>query len=140
MSPTILTLHVLCEIAAEVHDPLLKSARAHSEERRVRDGAVRDHLRSNGDTKRVMEALEGLVERGMDNVGQPVWSEAVEWALRATCSWARKWLMSGGPLECNHLTAVCASYNSLGRHLHRHHPFLPLPLPTPRCPLILHAS
>jgi len=88
MSPTLVTPHVLCEIAAEVHDPLLKSARAHSEERRVRDALVRDHLRGGGDTKRVMEALESLVTRGMDKINVPAWTEAVEWALRAMCSWA----------------------------------------------------
>jgi hypothetical protein len=90
MSPTLVTLHVLCEIAAEVHDPLLKSARVHSEERRLRDALVRDHLRGGGDTKRVMEALESLVTRGMDKVDVPAWAEAVEWALRAMCSWARE--------------------------------------------------
>ncbi len=91
MSPALVTLHMLCEIAGEVHDPLLKSARQHTEERRLRDMHVRDSLRQRDDSKLVMEALERLVQRGLQKVDDRVWVEAVEWGLRAMCSWAREW-------------------------------------------------
>ncbi|KAJ9119660.1 hypothetical protein QFC22_003370 [Naganishia vaughanmartiniae] len=88
LQTTLLTLHLLCEIASEVHDPLLKSARSFAGDRNRRDGMVRDSLRATGDTKAVIEGALGLVERGMNATGQPMLEEAVEWALRTLGAWA----------------------------------------------------
>ncbi|GHJ86694.1 hypothetical protein NliqN6_3096 [Naganishia liquefaciens] len=85
---TLLTLHLLCEIASEIHDPLLRSARSFAGDRNKRDGLVRDSLRATGDTQAVIEGTLVLVERGMNVTGQPMMEEAVEWALRTLAAWA----------------------------------------------------
>ncbi|KAJ9097300.1 hypothetical protein QFC21_004969 [Naganishia friedmannii] len=88
LQTTLMTLHLLCEIASEVHDPLLKSARSFAGDRNRRDGMVRDSLRATGDTKAVIEGALGLVERGMNVTGQPMLEESVEWALKTLGAWA----------------------------------------------------
>lgn len=92
---TLLTLHLLCEIASEVHDPLLRSARSFAGDRNKRDGLVRDSLRATGDTKAVIEGTLALVERGMNVTGQPMLEEAVEWSLKTLAAWAREYMGFG---------------------------------------------
>jgi hypothetical protein len=90
MQPTVLTLRMLSEIAAEVHDPLFKSARAWTAERNNRDGLIRDSLRLRGEVKTIMDGLVGLVESGLKTEGeQPVMREIVEWSLNALATWTR---------------------------------------------------
>ena len=99
LDTTLLTLHLLCEIASEVHDPLLRSARSYAGDRNKRDGLVRDSLRATGDTQAVIEGTLALVERGMNMTGQPMMEEAVEWALRTLAAWAREYLEAGSRSE-----------------------------------------
>lgn len=94
----LLTLHLLVEIAAEIHDPLLKSSRAYTAERNNRDGMVRDGLRNSGDAKAVIDRLLGIVHRGLSLGGSasnetgigagPGMEEAVDWSLKALAAWA----------------------------------------------------
>lgn len=86
--PTIITLRLLCEIAAEVHDPLLRSARRWTEERNARDGQVRDTLRIRGEVKVIMEGLVRLVELGLKSEGVPAMQEIMEWSLNTLATWA----------------------------------------------------
>lgn len=93
---TLLTLHLLSEIAAEIHDPLLKSSRAYTVERTNRDAAVRDGLRAQGDAKAVVDGLLSVVQRGLaaaatSSTSSSAGSEAdesVDWALRTLAAWA----------------------------------------------------
>lgn len=94
LQTTLLTLHLLCEIASEVHDPLLKSARSFAGDRNKRDGMVRDSLRATGDTEAVIKGTLALVEKGMNITGQPMFEEAVEWSLKTLAAWARKYILA----------------------------------------------
>lgn len=87
---TLLTLHLLSEIAAEIHDPLLKSSRAYTVERTNRDAAVRDGLRAQGDAKAVVDGLLNVVQRGLAAAtsGGGAADEAADWALRTLAAWA----------------------------------------------------
>lgn len=116
LQTTLLTLHLLCEIASEVHDPLLKSARSFAGDRNKRDGMVRDSLRATGDTEAVIKGTLALVEKGMNVAGQPLFEEAVEWGLRTLAAWARKHLLDSVTAH-----TLRVSFDSLGRHFHVGH-------------------
>jgi exportin-T len=90
LQPTIVTLRMLCEIAGEVHDPLLKSARKWTAERNNRDGQVRDSLRVRGEVKIILDGLVSLVEQGIKSEGQPMMQEVLEWSMNTLATWARE--------------------------------------------------
>jgi exportin-T len=90
MQPTIITLRMLCEIAAEVHDPLLKSARKWTAERNSRDGQIRDSLRIRGEVKIILDGLVKLVEQGIRSNGGTGLQEVIDWSLNTLATWARE--------------------------------------------------
>jgi len=100
MQPTIITLRMLCEIAAEVHDPLLKSARKWTAERNSRDGQIRDSLRIRGEVKIILDGLVKLVEQGIRSNGGTGIQEVVDWSLNTLATWAREFA------ELRHLKAL----------------------------------
>ncbi|WVQ66053.1 uncharacterized protein L199_004231 [Kwoniella botswanensis] len=99
--PALLTLRVLTEIAQEVHDVTLRSARKFSKDRQQRDGEVRDVIRSSGDERLAMEGMLGLVEKGLDALeqgGEAKWLDVVETALRTMVTWT-PWVDLGVSLQ-----------------------------------------
>jgi hypothetical protein len=94
--PVLLTIHLLIEIAQEVHDSTMKSARQYSEARQARDGLIRDAIRTTGDERMAVDGLLALVERGLGVVergGDPQgkkWTDVVDLAIKALASWTRE--------------------------------------------------
>ncbi|WVQ79178.1 exportin-T [Cryptococcus sp. DSM 104549] len=90
--PPSLTVRVLLEIALEVHDSTLKSARSYSKDRQERDGVVRDVIRSSGDETAAVKGMLELAEKGLEIVGkngegQAQWSEMVDATLKTLGAW-----------------------------------------------------
>ncbi|WWC92796.1 uncharacterized protein L201_007755 [Kwoniella dendrophila CBS 6074] len=88
--PTLLALRVLTEIAQEVHDTTLRSARKYSKDRQERDGVVRDVIRSSGDERLAVNGMLGLLEKGLDMLdrgGEGKWLEVVEATLKTMVTW-----------------------------------------------------
>jgi len=95
LHPVLLAIRLLLEIAQEVHDSTIKSARNFSNGRHARDGAIRDAIRSTGDERLAVEGLVGLVETALSVVeggGQDrqKWIETADLALKALGAWIRK--------------------------------------------------
>ncbi|KAK6908461.1 hypothetical protein I203_102463 [Kwoniella mangroviensis CBS 8507] len=104
--PALLTLRILTEIAQEVHDVTLRSARKFSKDRQQRDGEVRDVIRSSGDERLAMEGMLGLVEKGLDALeqgGEGKWLDVVETALKTMVTWT-PWVDLGVSLQPNTLS------------------------------------
>lgn len=92
--PILLVIHLLNEIALEIHDSTVKSARSWSKERQERDGRIRDVIRSSGDETQAMEGMVEVAEKalralegGKDEKGK--WLEVGELALRTISAWTR---------------------------------------------------
>nr|XP_019043552.1 exportin-T [Kwoniella bestiolae CBS 10118]OCF22482.1 exportin-T [Kwoniella bestiolae CBS 10118] len=114
--PALLTLRVLTEIAQEVHDVTLRSARKFSKDRQQRDGEVRDVIRSSGDERIAVEGMLDLVEKGLDMLeqgGEGKWLEVVETALKTMVTWT-PWVDLGVSLQPKSL----ALYHRLLRSSH----------------------
>jgi exportin-T len=89
----LLSIRLIYEIAGEIHDATLRSARAWSDERFKRDGAIRDMIRTRGDGVAVIGALFGVVRQGVDRVEageRGKWAELVELAIAAIAAWTRE--------------------------------------------------
>ena len=99
---------MLCEIAAEVHDPLLKSARIWTAERNSRDGQIRDSLRTRGEVKIILDGLVKLVEQGIGSNGGSGVQEVIDWSLNTLATWARESVTFCGsrPLNRETLTGL----------------------------------
>ncbi|WVO13893.1 exportin-T [Cryptococcus depauperatus] len=91
LRPQLLTIRFLLEIAQEIHDTTLKTARVMTKERQDRDGVIRDAVRSNGDDKMAVEAMSCVLEKGLEEVGRgqspEKWGEAVESTLKTFGAW-----------------------------------------------------
>ncbi|WWC65824.1 uncharacterized protein I303_108446 [Kwoniella dejecticola CBS 10117] len=87
LSPTSLTIQVLTEIAQEVHDTTLRSARKYSKDRQERDGVVRDVIRSSGDERLAVEGMLGLIEKGLEQGDDAQWLKLVEATLKTMVTW-----------------------------------------------------
>ncbi|WRT69690.1 uncharacterized protein IL334_006680 [Kwoniella shivajii] len=90
LHPTLLTVRVLSEIAQEIHDTTIRSARPYSKNRQERDGVVRDVIRSSGDEQLAIDGMLGFIERGLntlDQGGDEKWLEAVEATLKTMATW-----------------------------------------------------
>nr|XP_019009359.1 exportin-T [Kwoniella pini CBS 10737]OCF48140.1 exportin-T [Kwoniella pini CBS 10737] len=87
LNPTFLTIQVLTEIAQEVHDTTLRSARRYSKDRQERDGVVRDVIRSSGDERIAVEGMLGLIEKGLEQGEDSQWLKLVEATLRTMVTW-----------------------------------------------------
>ncbi|WWD20310.1 exportin-T [Kwoniella shandongensis] len=101
LHPPLLTIRVLSEIAQEVHDSTLKSARSYSKDRQSRDGVVRDVIRSSGDEKLAVDGMLALAERGMDAIEKGEggkWAEVVDATLKTLAAWT-PWVDLGVPLN-----------------------------------------
>ena len=94
--PQLLAVRLLSEIAQEVHDTTMRSARSWSGTRQMRDGTIRDVIRSIGDERLVVESILGLSEKGLDvlegsrNVMKHKWLELVDLALKTLATWTRR--------------------------------------------------
>lgn len=89
----LLSIRLIYEIAGEIHDATLRSARAWSEDRFKRDGAIRDMIRTRGDGVAVINALFAIVRQGVERVEageRGKWVELVEWTIIAIAAWTRK--------------------------------------------------
>ncbi|OCF35216.1 exportin-T [Kwoniella heveanensis BCC8398] len=89
--PVLLAIRVLSEIAQEIHDTTLKSARAYSKDRQERDGVVRDVIRSSGDERIAVDGMLALAEKGVDTLeqgaGDAKWAEVTDSTLRTLATW-----------------------------------------------------
>ncbi|WVQ96040.1 hypothetical protein IAU59_003140 [Kwoniella sp. CBS 9459] len=90
LHPVLLTIRVLSEIAQEIHDTTLKSARAYSKDRQERDGVVRDVIRSSGDERVAVDGMLALAEKGVDMLeqgGDTKWAEITDSTLKTLTTW-----------------------------------------------------
>lgn len=94
LHPQFLTIRLLLEIAQEIHDTTLKTARIMTKERQERDGVVRDVIRSSGDDKTAVEGMLGIIEKGLEQINSGTnsdkWAEAVDATLKTLSAWIRK--------------------------------------------------
>ena len=93
--PILLAVRLLIEVAQEVHDNTVKSARTFSAQRLRTDGVIRDTIRSSGDERlavdglvRLVETSLGVMEGGGEN--RQKWLETGDLALKALAAWIRK--------------------------------------------------
>jgi exportin-T len=91
-----LTIRLLTEIALEIHDATMKSARTFSPTRQEKDGETRDKIRKMGDEKLAVSGLLGLAQKGLEVIesGQgdtARWTDVACQALRTLASWTREW-------------------------------------------------
>lgn len=93
LHPQLLTIRLLLEIAQEIHDTTLKTARIMTKERQDRDGVVRDVIRSSGDDKTAVEGMLGIIEKGLEQINRgnnsDKWAEAVDATLKTLSAWIR---------------------------------------------------
>lgn len=98
LHPASLAVHLMSEIALEIHDSTIKSARIATSGRNLRDGLIRDAIRTSGDEKIAVEGMLRIVERGLGLVesGQnvPGWLDLVELSLRTLSTWTRESLLA----------------------------------------------
>ncbi|KAL1411126.1 pre-tRNA nuclear export protein [Vanrija albida] len=88
LNPSLLVIHLLIEIALEIHDNIIKSARAWSNERQLRDGSIREVIRSSGDERMAVEGLLSLANKGVGlSKGNAKWLEVTQAALKALGHW-----------------------------------------------------
>lgn len=92
----LLALRILNEIAQEIHDSTLRSARTFSGQRQNRDGVIRDAIRSTGDERLAIDGLMtlaesalGVLEQGASDKGK--WLELADYSLKTLASWIREW-------------------------------------------------
>jgi exportin-T len=100
LQPSLLTVHLLTEIALEIHDSTMRSARPWSKQRQERDGVIRDVIRTSGDERLAVEGMMSLAEKGLDAVERrdaeaEKWLEASEQALRTLAMWTREYRSRG---------------------------------------------
>lgn len=93
--PVFLAVRLLSEIALEIHDTTMRSARTFSQARQQKDGLIRDNIRSTGDEKLAASGLLNLASKGLDAIetGQgdrAKWIDIVCQAMRTLNSWIRK--------------------------------------------------
>ena len=101
--PVYLVIHLFEEIALEIHDSTMRSARLFSQTRFLRDGNIRDSIRSSGDEALAVQGMLGVAQRAIDQGGK--WLEVGELAIKTLATWTRKW--------CRGVTD-----SSLGRSFH----------------------
>lgn len=99
LHPQLLAIRLLLEIAQEIHDTTLKTARIMTKERQERDGVVRDVIRSSGDDKTAVEGMLGIIEKGLEQINSgsssDKWAEAVDATLKTLSAWIRKCFFGG---------------------------------------------
>ena len=91
--PVHLALRLLSEIAQEIHDPTIKSAREFTKERLYRDGMARDAIRTTGDEKKAVDGLMGLARVALDKVDKGdkgKWLELADQSMRILGTWTRQ--------------------------------------------------
>ncbi|BEJ16561.1 hypothetical protein CspHIS471_0511660 [Cutaneotrichosporon sp. HIS471] len=89
LSPSLLAVHLLIEIALEIHDTVMRSARPHSGSRQQRDGVIRDVIRTSGDEQLVVKSLLTLTSKGLEmcGSGNKQWLEVTQLGLKALGAW-----------------------------------------------------
>ena len=89
----LLTLHLLADIALEIHDSTMRSARSWSKTRQDRDGIIRDAIRTTGDETLAIQGLVSLAEKGLhvlERGESAKWQEVTELAIRTLGMWTRE--------------------------------------------------
>ena len=84
---------MLSEIALEVHDPTIKSARDFTKERLYRDGVVRDAIRTTGDEKRAVDGLLNVAKAALEQVeagDRGKWMDLADQSMKTLGSWTRE--------------------------------------------------
>ncbi|KAI9638936.1 armadillo-type protein [Dioszegia hungarica] len=79
----LLSIHILNEIALEIHDSTIKSARPWSKDRQERDGNIRDVIRSSGDEALAVKGLLGIADKALTRG----WTEIAELAMKTLGAW-----------------------------------------------------
>lgn len=87
--PIYLVINLFNEIALEIHDSTVKSARPWSKDRQERDGNIRDVIRSSGDEALAIEGLLGVAEKALD-MKESKWMDIAELAMRTLGAWTRE--------------------------------------------------
>lgn len=87
--PIFLVIHLFNEIALEIHDSTVKSARLWSKDRQERDGKIRDVIRSSGDEALAVEGLLGITDKAL-SAGEGKWLEIAELAMKTMGAWTRE--------------------------------------------------
>ena len=95
--PVLLTIRLLSEIALEVHDSTMKSARAYVKSRQDKDGQIRDAIRTSGDERLAVDGLLALSAKALDRLEggsaeRTKWEEVGSSALRTLAAWTREFL------------------------------------------------
>lgn len=85
--PPLLALHLLSEIALEVHDTTMRSARSWSKARQDRDGLIRDAIRTTGDERLAMDGMLAFAERNLSSA-----PERAELAVKVLAQWTREFM------------------------------------------------
>jgi exportin-T len=96
LHPILLAVRLLLEIAQEIHDSTIKSARNYTVGRHARDGLIRDSIRSTGDERLAVDGLVNLVETALGVVesgsgDRAKWIETADLALKALGAWIREY-------------------------------------------------
>ena len=90
--PVYLVIHLFNEIALEIHDSTIRSARPFSQTRFVRDGNIRDSIRQSGDEASAVQGMLGVAQRAIDQGGK--WLDVGELAMKTLATWTRKSLLA----------------------------------------------
>jgi exportin-T len=86
--PVYLVIHLLNEIALEIHDSTMRSARPFSQTRFLRDGNIRDSIRSSGDEASAVQGMLQVAQRALDQGGK--WLEVGDFAMKTLATWTRE--------------------------------------------------
>jgi exportin-T len=91
--PPLLVVRILYEIAQEIHDTTMRTARVFSTARQHRDGVIRDAIRSTGDERIAVDGLLRLAETSLgvlERERSAKWLELAEAAMKTLASWTRE--------------------------------------------------
>jgi exportin-T len=90
----LLVTHLLVEIAQEIHDATTREFSRRSmvwaKELNLRDGRIRDAIRSSGDERLAVDGLLTLARKGLGQCNNAKWLEVTDFAIRALAAWTRE--------------------------------------------------
>lgn len=82
-------INIFNEIALEIHDSTVRSARPWSKDRQERDGNIRDVIRSSGDEALAVEGLLGITDKALSRN----WPDVAALAMKTMGAWIRKFCL-----------------------------------------------
>lgn len=90
----LLVLHLLVEIAQEIHDATTREFSRRSlvwaKQLNLRDGRIRDAIRASGDERLAVKNLLILANKGLPLSSDSKWFEITDFTIRALAAWARE--------------------------------------------------